>query len=474
MTVAAWADASTSNFVIEMMADAISACVLLYDRDDELIYASTRERALLPVADEMFAPGLRLRDLLGAIYDGGGRDFSDGRDGFPTTREEWITDQVSSLWKERSELVEHRGDRWIRYQKRRMGTGLGICVIQDITEQKMRDHRWRAGRERTEVNEQVLDNLSSAISVKTEDMVYVAANRSFCRLIGKTPDEILGKTPWDLFPEAVAERLEGADRQIIRNGIAITVPEPAFGTYDVTGSSALVHKFRVGSQDRHYVVTCIENVSSLLKDHDSRNAEGARTGNYVPSERVAFQNVDGRKVLVVTAEPDVADKAAHALGALGTETSAVNGPEELELFLTIAAEAGVTVDLVLADSRMSQSCREVTSRLQVPTVILDHLRAEDDLEGYLAAIFGSLDTIGSQPGRQTEPDGWIDVLVAEDNPVNQIVFSQILETLGYSFAIAATGEEVVSLYRERSPRLVLMDITLPGLNGLEAAQMIRS
>jgi CheY-like chemotaxis protein len=65
------------------------------------------------------------------------------------------------------------------------------------------------------------------------------------------------------------------------------------------------------------------------------------------------------------------------------------------------------------------------------------------------------------------------VLVAEDNDINQIVFSQILEGLGYAYRIAANGEEVVQLCYELRPDIVLMDVTLPVINGFEACRRIR-
>jgi CheY-like chemotaxis protein len=63
--------------------------------------------------------------------------------------------------------------------------------------------------------------------------------------------------------------------------------------------------------------------------------------------------------------------------------------------------------------------------------------------------------------------------VAEDNDINQIVFSQILEGLGYRHMLAATGDEAVRLWAEHRPQIVLMDISLPGFNGFEAARLIR-
>jgi CheY-like chemotaxis protein len=65
------------------------------------------------------------------------------------------------------------------------------------------------------------------------------------------------------------------------------------------------------------------------------------------------------------------------------------------------------------------------------------------------------------------------VLVAEDNEINQIVFSQILEGLGYAYRICADGESAVRLWSELNPAIILMDVTLPGINGFEAARRIR-
>ncbi|PWV98208.1 signal transduction histidine kinase [Hoeflea marina] len=66
------------------------------------------------------------------------------------------------------------------------------------------------------------------------------------------------------------------------------------------------------------------------------------------------------------------------------------------------------------------------------------------------------------------------VLVAEDNPVNQIVFSQSLESLGIRYAMATNGREAVAMWQSCRPALVLMDISMPELNGYEATAEIRA
>lgn len=67
----------------------------------------------------------------------------------------------------------------------------------------------------------------------------------------------------------------------------------------------------------------------------------------------------------------------------------------------------------------------------------------------------------------------LQILVAEDNEVNQIVFTQILEELGLSYQIADNGGTVVELWKSKRPALVLMDVSMPVMNGHEATRAIR-
>ncbi len=66
------------------------------------------------------------------------------------------------------------------------------------------------------------------------------------------------------------------------------------------------------------------------------------------------------------------------------------------------------------------------------------------------------------------------VLLAEDNEVNVMVASLRLEEMGHTFEVAHTGEEVLSLLSEKSFDLVLMDVEMPVMDGLQATRLIRS
>ena len=65
------------------------------------------------------------------------------------------------------------------------------------------------------------------------------------------------------------------------------------------------------------------------------------------------------------------------------------------------------------------------------------------------------------------------VLIVEDNEKNMKLARDILKAKGYATIEAVTGEEGVKLAKERKPDLVLMDIQLPGMSGIEAFRQIR-
>ena len=66
------------------------------------------------------------------------------------------------------------------------------------------------------------------------------------------------------------------------------------------------------------------------------------------------------------------------------------------------------------------------------------------------------------------------VLIVEDNDKNMKLARDVLQAKGYQTLEAETGEEGVRLAKERTPDLVLMDIQLPGINGIEAFKQLRA
>ena len=72
-----------------------------------------------------------------------------------------------------------------------------------------------------------------------------------------------------------------------------------------------------------------------------------------------------------------------------------------------------------------------------------------------------------------KPDEQAKVLLVEDTEDNRFMMRRLLEMSGYQVVEATNGEEAVKVARNESPRLILMDLSLPVIDGLAATRLIR-
>jgi len=66
------------------------------------------------------------------------------------------------------------------------------------------------------------------------------------------------------------------------------------------------------------------------------------------------------------------------------------------------------------------------------------------------------------------------ILIVEDNEKNMKLVRDVLQVKGYATLEAVTGEDGIRLAAEHHPDLVLMDIQLPGINGIDALKALRA
>ncbi|HAH06948.1 MAG TPA: two-component system response regulator [Elusimicrobia bacterium] len=66
------------------------------------------------------------------------------------------------------------------------------------------------------------------------------------------------------------------------------------------------------------------------------------------------------------------------------------------------------------------------------------------------------------------------VLVADDDIVVRSVIGNVIETEGYRILEAGSGQEAVEMARKEQPLLIVMDINMPGMDGIEATAALRA
>jgi len=66
------------------------------------------------------------------------------------------------------------------------------------------------------------------------------------------------------------------------------------------------------------------------------------------------------------------------------------------------------------------------------------------------------------------------VLLIEDNPINMELATDLLEGSGFEVVTAQDAELGINLARETQPSLILMDLSLPGMDGLEATKALKA
>ena len=66
------------------------------------------------------------------------------------------------------------------------------------------------------------------------------------------------------------------------------------------------------------------------------------------------------------------------------------------------------------------------------------------------------------------------ILLVEDNEMNRDMLSRRLERRGYEVIVAVDGEEGVARAKAEAPDVVLMDLSLPGIDGWEATRQLKS
>ncbi|MGV2101694.1 response regulator [Rhizobium sp. 21-4511-3d] len=185
-------------------------------------------------------------------------------------------------------------------------------------------------------------------------------------------------------------------------------------------------------------------VDALVLDYHMPQMNGAEVARKLRADR-RFENLP----IIFLTSMDISGSEK--------EFAALNGQAHLMKPARANLLRGTIVEVVRA-KRVKQASEAELARLQAELAAKapEPEEAEPEIE---------------TPRRKAD---FIDVLVAEDNEVNQIVFTQILQGTGLSFLVVNNGQEAVNAWEAHSPRIIMMDVSMPVMNGHDATRAIRS
>ena len=472
--------------LVETLASSFGAAVVIYDGNDKLIYSSPNFTRFFPIPLDVLKPGARLRDLLGSVFD---LVVQPAIRAAPTppveiTRDGWIADRVALHWRERYESVEQLPDgRWIRLSKRRLSNGLLVTSVCDVSEQKRRDSDLSDMRDQAELSQHILDNLANPVIVKDSQLRYVIVNDAFCRLLGMPARSILGRRASDFVAADAAVAFEENERAVLKTGVPIEYVE------DIPGADGMVlrsitRKRRSGTPGNYYLTISIDHIATFSGQNDAPVAatDGGRNGKS-PIARILVVDENRTRAAARVAE----------LMSAGNEAMAVSDPREVFVFLDTAKAMGLTVDRTELSQTMTGMIARYPRAVTYPQLAralelaitpatppapasVAETRSPPAMQAFAPRIetrqsptpVPQVETPTTAPARRR-----VRVLVAEDNEVNQIVFEQILEGLSYEFSIVDNGAKAVEAWRENRPDIILMDVSMPVMSGLDACAAIR-
>lgn len=140
---------------------------------------------------------------------------------------------------------------------------------------------------------------------------------------------------------------------------------------------------------------------------------------------------------------------------------------QLDTLAPLTAQQSVGVELSLDDGTRVALTAEVTrDNLDGRAVGLRFMDVTDDAADKLRM---QLDRLAGQPW-----PGKPSVLIADDEPAILDFLNRVLSRYGYEVHKAKSGDQALSMVRELKPRLVVLDILMPGLDGVDVCKTMRS
>ena len=216
----------------------------------------------------------------------------------------------------------------------------------------------------------------------------------------------------------------------------------------------------------------------------------------------------GKRLLLLVNHPALVAQLQEVLETTGLQVTHIADAEEAMRVVDTSQTLGLPYDFILADAQLPPPCgmglAETWPGRAYPGKLIMLLNSEqrqklkqlrelgvdahlvkpvspDDLFEALTMVAGQRSELGlvfepfdlDGQARESERPA-LEILLVEDNPVNQELAERLLKKRGYQVTLANNGAEAVECFEKGCFDLVLMDMQMPVMDGIEATESIRS
>jgi len=469
---------------IESLSDGFA----LYDAEDRLFLSNGKYRLLYSESADLLVKGAKFEDVIRKGAERGQYPEAEGR------LEEWVAERIELHQNPQGPFEQQLYDgRWLRIEERRTSEGGYVGIRTDISDIKEKEFALQESRRLAQQIAKEADN------ARTEAELANMAKSNFLATMSheiRTPmngvlglAQLLKDSPLNEDQHRKVDTILSSGRTLLAiindvldmsrieaGGVELEIT--AFSLADLI--SVIATPFQSLADDKGLYLTVTKNITNagVLKGDPVRLRQILWN---LLSNAIKFTHEGGVSLSLF----DVADGDRyffkgrnHTLKISISDTGVGISPDRLEIIFDPFTQEDTTITRKFGGSGLGLSIVKrlidlMGGRIEVSSVPgegtgFDIYIPFDEATDEDAARLVRTDELGAKLNGKP-----LNVLVAEDNEVNAMVVQAFLQKFGHTVCHVENGKEAVQEVEKNHHDLILMDIHMPEMNGIDATRAIR-